>query len=386
MMRKRLRIFAVILSTIIVCGLAKNTAAQYYDSSYALVIGIDIYPSLQWPNLRYAVKDAKSMAKFLRQQGFKVTTLYDAQATGTNIIAKMQNHLARQVAKNDRILVFFAGHGYTETLGGGDFGYIVPYDGTSSSASYISMETLRTQSLKMGNAKHQLFIMDACYGGLLGLRSGAIPATIPNYLDEITKRRARQVLMAGGKDQQVVDNGPGQHSVFTGELLKALEEGKADLNRDGYITFSELAAYIVPAASNAYQTPSVAQLPRHQLGEFVFRSPQRRPRTHVIVAYVPDNAVTRGSITELPFFMTRLVSAQDLRDKNQWDLDVMRNEIYARHGRRFKRKDLQDYFNDPPWYSPQYDPKEFPVSLLTKTQQENAKFIRDYQRKHENLQ
>jgi uncharacterized caspase-like protein len=76
--------------------------------------------------------------------------------------------------------------------------------------------------------------------------------------------------MAGGKDQRVVDNGPGEHSVFTGYLLKALEEREADLNRDGYITFQEMSAYLLPAASNTFQTPSSGTLAGHELGEFVF--------------------------------------------------------------------------------------------------------------------
>jgi uncharacterized caspase-like protein len=70
--------------------------------------------------------------------------------------------------------IFFAGHGYTERFAGQDYGYIIPYDAAEYSNTYISMEELQTLSRKMGQAKHQLFIMDACYGGLLGVRSGAI--------------------------------------------------------------------------------------------------------------------------------------------------------------------------------------------------------------------
>jgi uncharacterized caspase-like protein len=108
------------------------------------------------------------------------------------------------------------------------------------------MEELQTQSEKMGNAKHQLFIMDACYGGLLGTRAGGVDPSIPNYLREVTRRVARQIITAGGKDQQVVDGGPGGHSVFTAYLLEGLRDGLADANGDGFVTFSELAAYLVP--------------------------------------------------------------------------------------------------------------------------------------------
>jgi hypothetical protein len=255
----------------------KNNKASFitsfYTNSYALVIGIDMYPASAWKKLSYAVKDAYGIAEYLARQGFQVISLYNQQATKEAIIYQMQNVLARRVGRNDRILVFFAGHGYTERLGDKDYGYIVPYDGKSDSSSYLSMEELHALSRKMDNAKHQLFIMDACYGGLLGLRSGALDANRPYYLEEITRRKARQILTAGGANQQVVDGGPGRHSLFTGQLLKALQEGLGDLNGDGYITFSELASYLIRAAANTYQTPGSGTLPGHELGEFLFRAP-----------------------------------------------------------------------------------------------------------------
>lgn len=255
--------------------LSPECSAGFYDKSYALVVGIDKYPSPDWPDLNYARNDAEAVAAFLRMQGFEVSALYDENATKSAIISKLQNDFARRVHSNDRILFFFAGHGYTEELGGKDWGYIVPYHSQrASSAGYISMEEIRTLAEKMGTAKHQLYIMDSCYGGLLGTRGVGVDENIPNYLEEVTKRPARQIITAGGKDQSVLDKGAGEHSVFTGNLLEALEKGFADLNADGFITFAELSAYLLPRASNAYQTPAAASLPGHGLGEFVFTSPQ----------------------------------------------------------------------------------------------------------------
>lgn len=196
----------------------------------------------------------------------------------------MQNDLARRIKKDDRVLFFFAGHGYTEELSDEDYGYIVPYDGGEMSATFISMEELRVLSEKMKKAKHQLFILDACYGGLFGTRGvqNVNPPT-PNYLKEITKRAARQFLTAGGKEQQVLDGAACGHSLFTCSLLEALQDGLGDVNNDGYITFSELASYLIPRASNAYQTPAAGTLPGHGLGEFVFRSP--KPAIETIQGY-----------------------------------------------------------------------------------------------------
>jgi Caspase domain len=248
---------------------------QNFLHSYAVVIGIDNYQnSSRWHQLNYGVKDAKAVSTLLQDQGYKVYELYDSQATKGAILSVLEDQLSPILETQDRIIVFFAGHGSTEILGGKEKGYVVPYDGDRTS-SLISMADLEEQSENMGNAKHQLFIMDSCYGGLLTVSRGSIvDSKIPYYLPEITKRLAREVITAGGKDQEVLDNGPNGHSVFVDALLEAVRDGLADYNKDGYITFQELSGYITDRATNAYQTPSSGILPGHQGGEFIFVSPK----------------------------------------------------------------------------------------------------------------
>jgi uncharacterized caspase-like protein len=251
-----------------------SAADDLFEHSYAVVIGIDHYPRFR--QLQYAVKDAEAIAAYLRTQNYdQVITLYDQAATKQAILATMQNQLAPRLKKNDRVLIFFAGHGYTETLGGKDRGYIVPYDGGTQSSEYISMDELRTLADYMGNARHMLFIMDSCYGGLLGAETRGIGVDpgAPGYVNDMAHRITRQVLTAGGKDQQVLDGGSKGHSVFVDAFLEALADGKADRNRNGYITFSELTDYLMARASNPYQTPSASVLPGNQGGEYLFRSP-----------------------------------------------------------------------------------------------------------------
>jgi tetratricopeptide (TPR) repeat protein len=115
-------------------------------------------------------------------------------------------------------------------------------------------------------AKHVLFVTDACYGGLALTRGGS-----QSYLQQITRRVARQMLTAGGADEQVADNGPNGHSIFTWTLMQGLE-GKGDLNGDGFITASELAAYTGPIVSSlSRQTPAFGALAGSEGGEFVFQ-------------------------------------------------------------------------------------------------------------------
>ncbi|MEH2247147.1 YARHG domain-containing protein [Nostoc sp.] len=53
----------------------------------------------------------------------------------------------------------------------------------------------------------------------------------------------------------------------------------------------------------------------------------------------------------------------------------MRNSIFASHGRRFDTPELQDYFNNQPWYRPIYLAKAFPPKLLSKLEQQNVEYI-----------
>jgi hypothetical protein len=159
------------------------------------------------------------------------------------------------------------------------------------------MDELGTLSDYMGNARHQLFIMDSCYGGLLAAtRASIVNPKIPDYLNNITDRAARQVITAGGKGQQVLDGGPKGHSFFVDYFLEALAEGKADTDGDGYITFNELTSYLIPRASNRLQTPAAGVLPGHQAGEYVFRSPQGR-LAPVISSSAPVTGPVRAPVS-----------------------------------------------------------------------------------------
>jgi len=258
---------------------ARSTAASEatvttgYEKSWAIVIGIDDYAS--WPKLEYASRDAQAIADTLTGQfGFpssQVIVLKNQQATRNNILAAFHDRLADdRTQKNDRVFVFFAGHGATRRLASGrDLGYIIPVDSNPDEFATDAIAMTDVQNIAESlQAKHVLFVMDACYSGL-GLTRGGTSSSA--FLRENARRTARQMLTAGGADQQVADSGPNGHSVFTWVLLQALS-GKGDLNGDGLITGTELAAYVAPAVSAvSRQTPAFGSLPGSQGGEFVFQ-------------------------------------------------------------------------------------------------------------------
>lgn len=203
----------------------------------------------------------------------QVIVLKNEQATRNNILAAFHDRLVDdRTGKNDRVFVFFAGHGATRQLASGrDLGYIIPVDSDPNEFATDAIAMTDIQNIAESlQAKHVLFVMDACYSGLGLSRGGGSSST---FLRENARRSARQMLTAGGADQQVADSGPNGHSVFTWVLLQALG-GKGDLNGDGLITGTELAAYVAPAVSAvSKQTPAFGSLPGSQGGEFVFQLP-----------------------------------------------------------------------------------------------------------------
>lgn len=259
---------------------AASTDSLYRDS-HALVIGIDKYS--RWPGLQHAVRDARAVQETLvGRLGFKaqnVTLLLDGEATRGNILNALNQKMtdAKQVRRDDRVFVFYAGHGGTRKLASGrDVGYLIPVDAPLNdfASEAVSMPQLQEVAEAI-SAKHVLFVIDACYSGLGLTRAGGASGA-KNFLADNARRLGRQMITAGGADQQVADDGPGGHSVFTWTLLQALA-GKADLNGDGVITGTELAAYVAPSvAAIARQTPAFGSLPGSEGGEFIFELPVER--------------------------------------------------------------------------------------------------------------
>ena len=283
-------------------SLPKSNEAPYRES-WAAVIGIDSYE--KWPNLRYAANDAQAVRDLLVQKyKFKpqnVFLLLNKEATRQNILSLLGDKLANpeMVKREDRVFVFFAGHGATRKLPSGrDLGYIIPVDADLSSyqGQAISMTNFQDVAEAIP-AKHLLFVMDSCYSGLALTRGGGLPRSA-NYLQEIARRISRQMFTAGGADEQVADNGPNGHSVFTWTLLQALD-GRADLNGDGFITATELAAYVAPAVSSlSRQTPVFGNLVGSEGGDFIFELKHESEFLNADSPQLSDDAIRLNSEME----------------------------------------------------------------------------------------
>ncbi len=82
---------------------------------------------------------------------------------------------------------------------------------------------------------------------------------------------------------------------------------------------------------------------------------------------------------DFSWLSSRSVTDADLEPFDGKGLDIMRNSIFARYGRRFNNQYLQQYFNGQSWYTPKYSPQEFPIQLLSKLEMQNVQLIDKYQ-------
>ena len=243
-----------------------------YGESHALVIWAGDYRNPFWQKLNNIRIEASHVVEALDRQGFQVSVV--ANPTGPELRGSIDQFVQRYgFNPNSRLVIYFAGHGWTRS---GDLGYLVPVDAPDSSTvegdldfakRALSMEQILSWSKQM-EAKHVLFVFDSCFSGaIFKVRSASRP---PAYLERKMSLPVRQFLAAGDANETV----PAQ-SLFTPLFIRGLD-GDADLNRDGYITGSELGDYL-PQAMSAYtssQNPQYGKIrdPRLDQGDIVFRS------------------------------------------------------------------------------------------------------------------
>lgn len=248
-----------------------NIYKTEYSNSWALIIGIDNYKYAS--PLNYACSDARAVANLLKEKfGFakkNIKSLMDNKASKKNIEKSFQNFSKDDISSDDRILFFFAGHGCTHTGKRGEVGYIIPYDGKTDDRSSLIRWDAILRNTDFIKAKHVLFIMDACYGGIAINRSGG-----KRFLKSMLQRSATQILTAGKADEEVADAGGPlpEHSIFTGYLIKALNgEAASD---DDIITANNVMSYVYDRVSkdiNSNQTPHFGYLDGD--GDFIFDAP-----------------------------------------------------------------------------------------------------------------
>lgn len=81
----------------------------------------------------------------------------------------------------------------------------------------------------------------------------------------------------------------------------------------------------------------------------------------------------------LPESNSRYLTDSDIDGMSLREINYAKNEIYARHGRKFDSEELQTYFDSKSWYTGKYEPSDFDEnysgSMLNAYEKKNAEFL-----------
>jgi hypothetical protein len=194
----------------------------------ALLVGIDDYPNAP---LAGCVKDAELISSALRRNhdesvNFECRTVVSSNATITR--ARLKGLIDELFAnENDVALLYFAGHGTFNNLGG----YLVTPDAKSYDEG-VSMTDVLTMVNK-SPAHEAVVLLDCCHNGAFG----QIPA-IDN--DKTHLRLGASVMTACRETESSMETQGG--GVFTSLLHGALVGGAADVC--GKVTIASVYAYV----------------------------------------------------------------------------------------------------------------------------------------------
>ncbi|MBD9362280.1 nSTAND1 domain-containing NTPase, partial [Methylomonas fluvii] len=273
------------------------------NRSLAIIIGIDNYEHI--PKLTNAVADAQEMAKVLKElYHYEVLLLLNEKANKEKfdeLLANLQkqiivfNDKEINVEKTDRVLFYFAGHGFPEeaqdSQDGQPAGYFMPQNvEDSNKETWLSMQKLHKVFTDL-NCHHLLMILDCCFAGRIswvgsGRNAARSRKLYQQSYDRFIKYPTQQIITSAAHDEEAQDvsrfaqrgekNG---HSPFAHFLLKMLK-GDSDGGKDKYIaaifdkrviTVQGIFTYLQEqlAEEKAEQTPGLLQSRTEQDGQYV---------------------------------------------------------------------------------------------------------------------
>jgi hypothetical protein len=243
---------------------------KIYQGSYALVIGANNYSS-GWPDLPGVKKDVKEVKTALMKKGFLVTVITDP--TKRELEKAFDNFISQYgLEEENRLLIYFAGHGHTQKLSyGRQMGYLVPVDAPNPEenlngflANGMDMQQIEVYAKRI-QARHAIFLFDSCFSGSFFSLNRAIPKSVQYKI----KLPVRQFITSGSAGEEVSDD-----SVFRKMFVSALN-GEGDSNQDGFLTGTELGEFLknkVIDYTKGSQHPQYGTIrdPNLDKGDFVF--------------------------------------------------------------------------------------------------------------------
>ena len=243
---------------------------ELYKESHALIIGLSDYKN-GWRKLKGVYEDIEKVSNVLNEQGFTIHVYKDLDYN--KLRSTIQEFIIQFGSEEDnRILFYFAGHGYTiKKAYGEEMGYFVPVDAPDpriDKSQFMKMAIPMDEFIinaKMIDSKHVLFIFDACFSGSVF----SLTRSNEKELSENVAKPVRQFISSGQADETVPDR-----SIFCEQFIEGIM-GSADSDKDSIITTSDLGAFLnkmVSYYSENTQHPQYGKIrnPLLDKGDFIF--------------------------------------------------------------------------------------------------------------------
>ena len=196
----------------------------------ALVIGQQRYDA--WPQTRTAERDALDVAERLTSLGFDTTLELNLTRRG---MERAFGRFEDRIGPRGVGLIYYSGHGMQSTVG---IDYLIPIDAIvpdgDADLRATAIQVADTEDRVSRYGERLIIVLLDMSRNTVGdrthpiqwdLRSSAVDGNQDGPLDLV---RGSAILFAAAPGQ--VASEMGEHSVFTDEMLKALEEPPVSLN------------------------------------------------------------------------------------------------------------------------------------------------------------
>ena len=242
------------------------------SNKYALLIGNSEYQDKVLAQLSAPEGDVEAFANVLKNPD--IGNFDDVTALINEPFGAIQESVARIYDSKkpaDLVLLYFSGHGLLDMNGNLFLATIdTIHDlprAQSIPASFIANEMTNSRS------KKQILVLDSCHSGAFSRGVKGTPNQ-PVGTGKIFEGHGRVIFTASDVTQYAYEGdeimGEGTQSVFTKALVRGLETGAADQNKDGIITADELYDYLYNEVVNENPKQTPLKWNYGHSGRFVF--------------------------------------------------------------------------------------------------------------------
>lgn len=193
---------------------------------YLVSVGIADYsrfPSKKISNLNLTVNDAKTMVNlYSKNTNVDYSLLLNEKATKDRIVRAIKK-VFNMASKDDIVMFFFSGHGYT--------------GGLCASDGLLTYKEIR-KAMAQCKCPNKIMMIDACRAG--GLR---VDDKKSQQATSDAKKANVMLFLSSRNNENSIERLDMKNGLFTNFLYKGLT-GSADVNHDRVITAKELFDYV----------------------------------------------------------------------------------------------------------------------------------------------